>query len=235
MVYHHLIAPINEKLGISLLFGSGEAVRKSAIQKLGGWKNWAMTEDVEFSLRAMKNGYKTMYMKDLTVKGEVPFTADGLAKQQKRWAYGNARAFIDNIKWLMFSGSFSLPQKFFIFLTLVGYMSSPFIIVFIILGYVVWFTGDPSVINYSKFLWETGKIVAVNSGFMTAMVLALIHQKQQEKIKVSLSVIVASITVGFWVSLCVFDGFMKALMNKGMDWFLIKKKGNDEAAVKVNT
>jgi cellulose synthase/poly-beta-1,6-N-acetylglucosamine synthase-like glycosyltransferase len=51
MVYQRLIAPINEKLGISLLFGSGEAVRKNLIVSLGGWEEGSLTEDVEFSVR----------------------------------------------------------------------------------------------------------------------------------------------------------------------------------------
>jgi cellulose synthase/poly-beta-1,6-N-acetylglucosamine synthase-like glycosyltransferase len=43
MFYYSLIVPINRKLGVSLIFGSGEAVRKDILQKLGGWKEGMLT------------------------------------------------------------------------------------------------------------------------------------------------------------------------------------------------
>ncbi|MFH1978317.1 MAG: glycosyltransferase family 2 protein [Candidatus Aenigmatarchaeota archaeon] len=228
MVYHRLIAPINNRLGIALLFGSGEAVRKSVVQKLGGWKEWAMTEDVEFSLRAIKNGYKTIYLENVVVPGEVPFTADGLAKQQKRWAYGNTKAFFDNIRWMMFGKRFSIPQKLLLFLTLIGYVSAPILVLFIIIGSVLWFTGTPGLINVSEFSFETSKIMIINSGFLVAMLVALFREN---KLRIAFSVVVASITVGLWVSLSVFDGFMKAITRHKMSWYMIRKTGNETIPV----
>jgi len=228
MVYHHLLAPINNKLGISLLFGSGEAVRTSVLKELGGWKNWAMTEDVEFSLRALKNGYKTVYLENVIVPGEVPFTADGLAKQQKRWAYGNTKAFFDNIKWIMFGKKFSITQKLFLFLTLIGYISAPLLIVFIITGAVLWFTGTPGVIDVSMFLWETSKVLVINSGFLVAMIVALFREHEQ---KITPLVIFASMTIGLWVAISVFDGFIKAITKHKMKWYMIRKTGNELVSI----
>ena len=229
MVYHHLIAPINNKLGISLLFGSGEAIRKSVLIELGGWKNWAMTEDVEFSLRAIKHGYKTVYLEDVTVPGEVPFTVDGLAKQQKRWAYGNTKAFMDNMKWVMFGKRFSLTQKFFLLLTLVGYVSAPIILAFIITGTIFWFTGTPGSINLALFFWETSRILIINSGFLLAMLIALSKEHRKE---MTLHVVIASLTIGLWIAVSVFDGFIKAITRREMKWYMIRKRGNEQLILK---
>ncbi|MBS3051468.1 MAG: glycosyltransferase [Candidatus Aenigmarchaeota archaeon] len=38
MVYHNILARLNNMAGVPLLFGSGEAVRKNVIEKLGGWQ-----------------------------------------------------------------------------------------------------------------------------------------------------------------------------------------------------
>lgn len=230
MVYHHLIAPINSRLGVSLLFGSGEAIRKSTLVKLGGWKNWAMTEDVEYSLRAIKNGYKTVYLEDVVVLGEVPFTIDGLAKQQKRWAYGNTKAFFDNIKWMMFGKRFSLPQKFFLFFTLIGYVSAPLILSFMIMGAAIWITGTPTVIDINRFSIETSKVLIVNSGFLVAMLVALFKEK---KIGMALPVVIGSITIGLWVAISVFDGFMKAITRHRMNWHMIRKTGNELPKINI--
>lgn len=224
MVYHHLLAPINERLGVSLLFGSAEAVRKSTLEKLGGWKDWSMTEDVEFSLRVLKSGNKTVYLKDLCVPGEVPFNIRSLAKQQKRWAYGNAKAFFDNSRWLLFGKQFSIPQKIALLLTLVGYISAPFLVVFIILGFTTWFTGTPGVVDVPKFSWQTSQIFAINSGFLFATLVAL---RKEKRTRMIISVIGTSLTYGILVSVSVFDGLMKALAKKKMHWYLIRKVGNE--------
>jgi len=224
MVYHHLLAPINDRLGISLLFGSAEAVRKSILVELGGWKDWSMTEDVEFTLRALKHGYKTVYLKDLCVPGEVPFNLQSLSKQQKRWAYGNAKAFFDNSRWILFGKHFSFLQKISLTLTLVGYISAPFLVVFITLGFVTWFTGTPGVVDVAKFSIATGQIVLINSGFLAATFVAL---RKEQKTRMMLSVIGASLTYGIFVSISVFDGLMKALTKKKMQWYLIRKMGNE--------
>ncbi|MFX0204254.1 MAG: glycosyltransferase, partial [Candidatus Hodarchaeota archaeon] len=102
MLYHNLLACINSRAGVSLLFGSGQAVRKNLLIKLGAWQNGSLTEDVEFSLRVLKAGYKIHYLSDFSTPGEVPFTTNGFFKQQKKWAYGNARAFLDHRRWILF-------------------------------------------------------------------------------------------------------------------------------------
>jgi len=224
MVYHHLLAPINDRLGVSLLFGSAEAVRRSALVKLGGWKDWAMTEDVEFTLRALKNGHKTVYLNHLCVPGEVPFNIGSLAKQQKRWAYGNAKAFFDNSRWILFGKQFNVLQKLALVLTLVGYISAPFLIVFMILGFVTWFTGTPGVVDVVKFSYTSANIFLINSGFLFAAFVALAREKQTRHL---IAVIGASVTYGIFVSVSVFDGLMKALSKKKMQWFMIRKMGNE--------
>ena len=52
MVYHNILAKLNNNAGVPLLFGSGEAVKKDILVKLGGWQEGSVTEDVEFSVRA---------------------------------------------------------------------------------------------------------------------------------------------------------------------------------------
>ncbi len=223
MVYHNLLAPINQRLNVSLLFGSGEAVRRSVLQKLGGWKDWSMTEDVEFSLRALKEGYKNVYLKDLEVKGEVPFTQRGLSRQQKRWAYGNTRAFFDNIRWILLGKRFSLAQKSALTFTLLGYFSAPLFVAFAAVGFGVWFTGTPGSVDVFRFVTETGKILFLNSGFIFAGLVALARERW---LHIGGKVFLSSLTYGILVSLSVFDGLIKAVTKRPMIWYMIPKKGN---------
>jgi len=222
MVYQRLIAPINEKLGVSLLFGSGQAVRKDLILSLGGWEEGSLTEDVEFSVRILKYGYKTVYLDNLKVSGEVPYTIKGVSIQQKRWAYGNFRAFLKHANSILF-GEFSFMQKIMLVFTLLGYLSSFFFIPYFVSSMLFFFSTPPAPINWYKFTTETLKFFIATSGFMVAITIALSREK---KLNLIPSVLTSSMTVGVITAANVFVGFIKAITGKKMEWNMIKKKGN---------
>lgn len=224
MVYQNILAVINHKNGVSLLFGSAEAVRKNILVKLGGWQTGSLTEDVEFSVRLLKNGYKTVYMSDLKVLGEVPYTLNGYYKQQKRWAYGNVKTFLRHSKWLLFDKSLSLFQRATLLLTLLGYFSAPFLIIFTLFGMISFMTGNPESINFVKFFKETIWLFFVNGGFILAATIALFKENKLDMIR---SVLTSSVTIGFYASFGITLGILNAILGKKMKWSLIEKKGNE--------
>jgi len=225
MVYHNLLAVINHNNGVSLLFGSAEAVRKDLLIKLGGWQVGSLTEDVEFSLRLLKNGYKTVYISDFKVPGEVPFTLEGFYKQQRRWAYGNIRAFLDHAKWIFFGKTLSVFQKSAVLFTLLGYLSAPFLVLFTLFGIISFLTGFPGIVDVAKFSKETLWLFIVNGGFMLALASALYKEKKLDMIW---SVLASSVTVGFYTSFGVMVGVFNAILGRKMKWTLIEKKGNKD-------
>ena len=231
MVYQSLIAPINEKLGVSLLFGSGEAVRKDLILSLGGWQDGSLTEDVEFSVRVLKSGYRIVYLDNVKVSGEVPYTLKGLRTQQKRWAYGNIRAFIDHVNSLLF-GNFSFKQKTMLIFTLLGYLSSFFIVPYIISSLLFFASTPPAPIDWYKFTIQTSKFFVATSGFLIAMVIALSKEKRLDMIP---SVLSSSMTVGLLTAMSVCRGFIQALIGKRMEWKIIAKEGNRSFKLEKNT
>src|SRR3989338_2339094 len=224
MVYHNILARLNNMAGVPLLFGSGEAVRKDVIKKLGGWQECSVTEDVEFSVRALINGYKTVYLHDLTVKGEVPYNVRSLRTQQRRWAYGNTKAFLEHKKSILF-GNMSPIQKTLMSFTMLGYISSFFLVAFMFFGTVSFMTGEPSGINVVRL----GTDVAINfilaSGFTFAGVVALWKEKKAKHIFI---VFFSALSVGILVSLSVCNGIIKVLMGRPMHWVVIRKRGNTE-------
>ncbi len=224
MVYHKLLAPLNNRLGVSLLFGTGQAIRKDLLVRMDGWQEGSLTEDVEFSIRTLKAGYRTLYMSNYEVPGEVPFTISGFAKQQKKWAYGNARAFMQHARWILFGKRFSFMQKSALVFTLTGYVSAPVLVLFTLLGLISFFSGVPEPINVMRFTTQTLQILLISSGFLAAMLAAL---KKEKSIRMGLSVFGASLTIGFLVSVNVFEGILRALSGRRMDWYMIRKLGNE--------
>jgi cellulose synthase/poly-beta-1,6-N-acetylglucosamine synthase-like glycosyltransferase len=222
MVYQRLIAPINEKLGVSLLFGSGEAVRKNLVVSLGGWQEGSLTEDVEFSVRALKSGYKILYLDNVKVSGEIPYTLKGLRTQQKRWAYGNLKAFLDHSNSILF-GNFSFRQKIMLLFTLLGYLSSFFFIPYIISSFIFFFSTPPAPIDWYKFSTETFKFVVATSGFMVAIATALSKERKLDMVS---SVLSSALSIGIFTAASVCNGFLTALIGRKLQWNIIKKKGN---------
>ena len=224
MVYHNILAKLNERAGVSLLFGSGQAIRKDTLVKLGGWQEGSVTEDVEFSVRALAKGYKTVYLHDLSVGGEVPYNSRSLRTQQRRWAYGNAKAFIDHKRSILF-GRFSFIQKSLMTITMLGYVSSFFLVAFMFFGAVSFITGEVSEINLLRLVTEVSINFVLASGFTFAGVVAL---WKENKARQAVIVFFSALTVGILVSLSVSNGVFKAIRGKPMYWTIITKKGNLE-------
>ncbi len=80
-------------LGLSnTLGGTGMAISVGLLQQIG-WGATSLTEDLEFSLKALLLGYKTTYAYEAVVYDEKPLTFRQAWKQRKRWALGHVELF----------------------------------------------------------------------------------------------------------------------------------------------
>jgi cellulose synthase/poly-beta-1,6-N-acetylglucosamine synthase-like glycosyltransferase len=223
--YYSLIVPVNKMLAVPLIFGSGEAVSRKVIEELGGWREGCLTEDTEFSLRVLQKGYRIEFLKDLKVYGEVPYTLRGLISQQKRWAYGNSRAFQDHAKNILF-GPLNWGQKFMItYTTYVGYISNFALLAFIISGFIYFFSQPQATIDVAMFIDKTGKSLLLTSGFIFGGVVATIKKGKRDILPKAL---ISMVTVGMVVSAHVCVGFWNSISGKRMCWSAINKEGNME-------
>jgi len=62
--------------------------RRSALEAIGGWNEWCISEDTEASLRVLKAGWTGMYVPRCFGRGLVPPTFRGLNTQRHRWCFG---------------------------------------------------------------------------------------------------------------------------------------------------
>lgn len=77
----------NERNAI-IQHGTMTLVRKSALEEVGGWSEWCITEDAELGLRIFEKGYDATYLPHSFGKGLIPDTFLDFKKQRFRWAYG---------------------------------------------------------------------------------------------------------------------------------------------------
>ena len=62
--------------------------RRSALEGVGGWNEWCISEDTEASLRVLKTGWSGLYIPRCFGRGIVPPTFAGLNTQRHRWCFG---------------------------------------------------------------------------------------------------------------------------------------------------
>ncbi len=223
IVYHHLTLPLINRFGVSFICGSGEAIKRDILLKLGGWQNGSLTEDTEFSIRIMEMGYKTVYLPDLVTPGESPFTFNGFKRQQMRWAYGTIRAFIDHKKQILFNKNFNNKQRLMLSFVLLGYLVSPILALLFVSGMIAFVTNIPGPIDIVEFTRAVSRNLLLTSGFIAASLVAL---KKNRRLRMFPKLLVSSFTAGVLVSFSVAIAIFKSISKRPMDWYMIQKNGN---------
>ena len=224
-IFHHVTIPFMHKSQkIAFLCGSAEAVRKEVLLKLGGWENGNFTEDIEFSLRLIKNGYRIEYLDDLECESEVPYTIRDLYRQQMRWAYGVISSWKKHFIGINKSKHINLLGKFYVQGILCsGYLLSLLLAGLFITGTLSLITHAPEPIKWGEFTFKLFRNIALTSGLLFASCIALM---KANKSKLTLPMIASSFSYGLVVTYYVNVGIFKAVAKTPMEWYMLNKHGN---------
>ena len=113
--------------GTAELRGNGMFVRREALERVGGWSEAALTEDLELSTRLVAAGERIALAPRAEVGEEAVITWRALWTQRLRWAEGSIRRLIDlgpglmrardvslsrRLDFLAFTGEFLIPPLF---------------------------------------------------------------------------------------------------------------------------
>jgi glycosyltransferase involved in cell wall biosynthesis len=77
----------NERDG-AIFAGTMGLIRRVALEQLGGWDEWCITEDAELSLRLLRAGWSGLHVDQSMGKGIMPLTFEALKGQRYRWCFG---------------------------------------------------------------------------------------------------------------------------------------------------
>jgi glycosyltransferase involved in cell wall biosynthesis len=73
----------------SIIFaGTMGLLRRWALERLGGWDEWTITEDAETSLRLLQAGWSGFFVAEPSGQGIMPLTFAALKSQRFRWCFG---------------------------------------------------------------------------------------------------------------------------------------------------
>jgi glycosyltransferase involved in cell wall biosynthesis len=77
----------NEHNG-AIFAGTMGLIRRVALDELGGWDEWCITEDAELSLRLLRAGWSGLHVDQSWGHGIMPLTFEALKGQRYRWCFG---------------------------------------------------------------------------------------------------------------------------------------------------
>jgi cellulose synthase/poly-beta-1,6-N-acetylglucosamine synthase-like glycosyltransferase len=72
----------------AIFAGTMGLIRRVALDELGGWDEWCITEDAEISLRLLRTGWSGMHVDSSGGFGIMPLTFEALKGQRYRWCFG---------------------------------------------------------------------------------------------------------------------------------------------------
>jgi cellulose synthase/poly-beta-1,6-N-acetylglucosamine synthase-like glycosyltransferase len=122
--YHIVEQSARSASGLILNFnGSAGLLRVEAINEVGGWSWDTLSEDMDLSYQMQIAGWKSVYMRDLRVMGEIPISMSAFRTQQGRWARGSVQC-AKKLLWSVLRSNKTPLQKFEATLHLTYYMVS---------------------------------------------------------------------------------------------------------------
>lgn len=80
--------------------GTNFVIRRSILEKIGGWDTKAITEDTEISFRIYMMGYHIKFCPYSATWEQEPETVSVWLKQRKRWVKGNYYVMVKNFRYL---------------------------------------------------------------------------------------------------------------------------------------
>src|SRR6201997_3635972 len=72
----------------AIFAGTMGLIRRVALDELGGWDEWCITEDAELSLRLLRAGWHGLHVDETFGRGIMPLTFEALKGQRYRWCFG---------------------------------------------------------------------------------------------------------------------------------------------------
>ncbi|HEY0684034.1 MAG TPA: glycosyltransferase [Steroidobacter sp.] len=99
--FFHIGMVVRNERNAIIQHGTMTLVRRSALQKVGGWAEWCITEDAELGLRLFEHGHEAQYLPVTYGRGLMPETFVDYKKQRFRWAYGAVQILCAHAKVLL--------------------------------------------------------------------------------------------------------------------------------------
>jgi cellulose synthase/poly-beta-1,6-N-acetylglucosamine synthase-like glycosyltransferase len=89
----------------AIFAGTMGLIRRQALEAVGGWDEWCITEDAELSLRVLRAGWSGLHVDQSWGYGVMPLTFEALKSQRYRWCFGGIQILRMHVRSLMPGGN----------------------------------------------------------------------------------------------------------------------------------
>ena len=198
------------------LRGNGELIKREALEDIGGWNNYTITDDLDMSTRLHIKGWDVRFYKDTVVYEEGIMYLMPLYRQRRRWLEGTIRRYLEYFWDIMTSKKMSLRVR----LDTIAYISefimpAWFIIeLFILISKIIIKDAPVNTLMSSVIM---GCIIGV--GFMLSCRYSLRKYDNMNRMDAfTQSVITSAYLLMIWFPLVLFIGIKILFMKKDMKW-----------------
>ena len=213
------------------LRGNGELIKRVALNDIGGWNNYTITDDLDMSTRMQIKGWDIRFCPDVCVYEEGVLKLIPLLRQRRRWIEGSIRRYLENFWAVLCSKDMSLR---------VSLDMTAYIFEFIL---PLWFFSEIAFQLFRYIKYDENQILSsltltvfIFIFFMTGLMYSLRkynHLKPVENVKQSIET--CFYLVFLWFPIVVFIIFKIIFKKKTMDWGKTahgQAKGEQPALVK---
>lgn len=198
------------------LRGNGELIKKEALDDIGGWNNFTITDDLDMSTRLHIKGWDVRFCPEAEVYEEGIIYLWPLFRQRRRWLEGTIRRYLEYFDDVLKSKDMSLRAS----VDMTAYISQfimPLwlIMEFLIRGFKVLAKDAPPHMLYSSLIIG----IATGVGFFIAARYALRRYDNLSRKEALIQATETSIyLLVIWFPLVLFIGFKILFRKKDMNW-----------------
>ena len=198
------------------LRGNGELIKRTALEDIGGWNNYTITDDLDMSTRLHIKGWDVRFCPDTVVYEEGIMYLSPLYRQRRRWLEGTIRRYLEYFGDILTSKKMSLRVR----LDMIAYISE-----FIM---PAWFIIEIGILVMKILLQDASPHILMSSlimgsiiglGFMIACRYSLRRYDNLSRKDAFFQAVETSIyLLVIWFPLVLFIGTKILFMKKDMNW-----------------
>ncbi|MBQ4122817.1 glycosyltransferase family 2 protein [bacterium] len=196
------------------LRGNGELIKRKALEEVGGWNIYTITDDLDLSTKMQIKGWDVRFRSDVCVYEEGVLRYIPLLRQRRRWIEGSIRRYLEYFTDVLFSKNMSLRVS----LDMTAYITE-FILPFWVVSEIAF-----QCFRYIKAdsNWILSSIAL--SGVMCAFFMVALFYSLRKYVKLKpidnlfQSVATAMYMVVLWFPLAMFIIFKIIFMKNNLSW-----------------
>ncbi|MBR6099164.1 glycosyltransferase family 2 protein [bacterium] len=198
------------------LRGNGELIKRQALEDIGGWNNYTITDDLDMSTRLHIKGWDVRFCLDAVVYEEAIIYVMPLFRQRRRWLEGTIRRYLEYSGAALTSKDMSLRAS----VDMMAYISEFIMPVwcvmeFVIRGFKILAKDAPTHMLYSSIFISC----IIGFGFFTIARYALRRYDNYSRWQAFKEAVVTSIyLLILWFPLELFICFKILFLKKDMKW-----------------